>query len=116
MVDNLQTGGFFNDKVTKSCLFSSIHDAVLYCQTSGAQSHDKVMILYETSHMHLHKHVFIHHKILKCPKTSCTVTFCQPHLMQVIHRRFKEYTAGIIKLLSGLPTDGGGGGGIILLT
>uniref|UniRef100_A0A665TM62 Solute carrier family 26 member 6 n=1 Tax=Echeneis naucrates TaxID=173247 RepID=A0A665TM62_ECHNA len=31
VVDNLQTGGFFNDKVTKSCLFSTIHDAVLYC-------------------------------------------------------------------------------------
>uniref|UniRef100_A0A4W6G7L2 Solute carrier family 26 member 6 n=1 Tax=Lates calcarifer TaxID=8187 RepID=A0A4W6G7L2_LATCA len=33
VVDNLQTGGFFSDKVTKSCLFSSIHDAVLYCQS-----------------------------------------------------------------------------------
>lgn len=29
---NLQTGGFFNDKVTKCCVFSSIHDAVLHCQ------------------------------------------------------------------------------------
>uniref|UniRef100_A0A8C3AL86 Solute carrier family 26 member 6 n=1 Tax=Cyclopterus lumpus TaxID=8103 RepID=A0A8C3AL86_CYCLU len=30
VVDNLQTGGFFNDKVTKSCLFSTVHDAVLH--------------------------------------------------------------------------------------
>ncbi|KAG7999442.1 Prestin, partial [Nibea albiflora] len=35
VVDSLQAGGFFNDKVTKSCLFSSIHDAVLHCQSSG---------------------------------------------------------------------------------
>ncbi|XP_073325629.1 solute carrier family 26 member 6 isoform X1 [Pagrus major] len=41
VVDNLQSGGFFNDKVTKSCLFSTIHDAVLYCQSSSPQSPDK---------------------------------------------------------------------------
>uniref|UniRef100_A0A667WUZ8 STAS domain-containing protein n=1 Tax=Myripristis murdjan TaxID=586833 RepID=A0A667WUZ8_9TELE len=33
VVENLQSGGFFNDKVTKSCLFSTIHDAVLHCQS-----------------------------------------------------------------------------------
>uniref|UniRef100_A0A3Q3JJA4 STAS domain-containing protein n=1 Tax=Monopterus albus TaxID=43700 RepID=A0A3Q3JJA4_MONAL len=32
VVDNLQTGGFLNNKVTKSCLFSTVHDAVLHCQ------------------------------------------------------------------------------------
>nr|XP_057940760.1 solute carrier family 26 member 6-like isoform X2 [Doryrhamphus excisus] len=32
VVDNLHTGGFFNDKVTKSCVFSTIHDAVLHFQ------------------------------------------------------------------------------------
>ncbi|XP_044067508.1 solute carrier family 26 member 6 isoform X1 [Siniperca chuatsi] len=41
VVDNLQTGGFFNEKVTKSCLFSTIHDAVLHCQSSRTQSQDK---------------------------------------------------------------------------
>ncbi|XP_019112215.1 solute carrier family 26 member 6 isoform X1 [Larimichthys crocea] len=41
VVDNLQAGGFFNDKVTKSCLFSSIHDAVLHCQSSGRLSQDE---------------------------------------------------------------------------
>ncbi|XP_071331340.1 solute carrier family 26 member 6 [Trachinotus anak] len=35
VVDNLQTGGFFNDKVTKSCLFSTIHDAVLHFQSTN---------------------------------------------------------------------------------
>ncbi|XP_054464404.1 solute carrier family 26 member 6-like [Anoplopoma fimbria] len=35
VVDNLQAGGFFNDKVTKSCLFSTVHDAVLHCQSAG---------------------------------------------------------------------------------
>uniref|UniRef100_A0A8C7XQU0 Solute carrier family 26 member 6 n=1 Tax=Oryzias sinensis TaxID=183150 RepID=A0A8C7XQU0_9TELE len=33
VVDNLEAGGFFNEKVTKSCLFSTIHDAVLYCKS-----------------------------------------------------------------------------------
>nr|XP_040048647.1 solute carrier family 26 member 6-like isoform X2 [Gasterosteus aculeatus aculeatus] len=37
VIDNLQTAGFFNDKVTKSCLFSTVHDAVLHCQS--AQKH-----------------------------------------------------------------------------
>ncbi|KAM4570601.1 solute carrier family 26 member 6 [Fundulus diaphanus] len=38
VVENLQAGGFFNDKVTKSCLFDTIHDAVLYC-LSGRTKH-----------------------------------------------------------------------------
>ncbi|CAJ1055474.1 solute carrier family 26 member 6 [Xyrichtys novacula] len=41
VVDNLQTGGFFNDKVTKSCLFTTVHDAVLHCQSSITQSQEK---------------------------------------------------------------------------
>ncbi|CAL9702817.1 unnamed protein product [Knipowitschia caucasica] len=32
VLHNLETGGFFNEKVTKCCVFSSIHDAVLHCQ------------------------------------------------------------------------------------
>ncbi|XP_062283374.1 solute carrier family 26 member 6 [Scomber scombrus] len=39
VVDNLQAGGFFNDKVTKSCLFSSVHDAALHCQSAITDSH-----------------------------------------------------------------------------
>uniref|UniRef100_A0A671YRC7 Solute carrier family 26 member 6 n=1 Tax=Sparus aurata TaxID=8175 RepID=A0A671YRC7_SPAAU len=42
VVDNLQSGGFFNDKVTKSCVFSTVHDAVLYCQSSRPEIADKV--------------------------------------------------------------------------
>ncbi|XP_061830319.1 solute carrier family 26 member 6-like [Nerophis lumbriciformis] len=41
VVDNLQTGGFFNDKVTKSCLFASIHDAVLHVQADLMHNQDK---------------------------------------------------------------------------
>ncbi|KAM4610830.1 solute carrier family 26 member 6 [Polymixia lowei] len=33
VVESLQSGGFFNDKVTKCCLFSSVHDAVLHLQS-----------------------------------------------------------------------------------
>ncbi|XP_042348506.1 LOW QUALITY PROTEIN: solute carrier family 26 member 6 [Plectropomus leopardus] len=44
VVDNLQTGGFFNDKVTKSCLFSTVHDAVLHLQSARMHSQDKVII------------------------------------------------------------------------
>lgn len=41
VIDNLQTGGFFNEKVTKSCIFSSIHDAVLSSQVSQPWSPDE---------------------------------------------------------------------------
>lgn len=43
VVDNLQTGGFFNEKVTKSCLFFSVHDAVLYFKASTTQNPYEVM-------------------------------------------------------------------------
>ncbi|XP_035512371.1 solute carrier family 26 member 6 [Morone saxatilis] len=43
VVDNLQTGGFFNEIVTKSCLFYTVHDAVLRCQSSRKLSQDKEM-------------------------------------------------------------------------
>ncbi|KAK5863277.1 hypothetical protein PBY51_000318 [Eleginops maclovinus] len=52
VVDNLQTGGFFNDKVTKSCLFSTVHDAVLHCQSARTQSQDDAMH-YEIPATHL---------------------------------------------------------------
>ncbi|TRZ02703.1 hypothetical protein DNTS_022677 [Danionella cerebrum] len=32
VVESMEKGDFFNEKVTKSILFSSVHDAVLYCQ------------------------------------------------------------------------------------
>ncbi|XP_011475137.2 solute carrier family 26 member 6 isoform X1 [Oryzias latipes] len=38
VVDNLEAGGFFNEKVTKSCLFSTIHDAVLYCKSARSRN------------------------------------------------------------------------------
>ncbi|XP_068192853.1 solute carrier family 26 member 6-like [Antennarius striatus] len=41
VMENLHAGGFFNEKVTKSCLFSTVHDAVLYCQASRGQSQHK---------------------------------------------------------------------------
>ncbi|XP_053280654.1 solute carrier family 26 member 6 [Pleuronectes platessa] len=40
VVDNLQTGGFFDDKMTKSCLFSTIHDAVLFCQSARMEDEE----------------------------------------------------------------------------
>ncbi|XP_047196123.1 solute carrier family 26 member 6-like [Hippoglossus stenolepis] len=43
VVDNLQTGDFFNDNVTKSCLFSTIHDAVLYCQSAKKKDEEDIM-------------------------------------------------------------------------
>ncbi|XP_057212290.1 solute carrier family 26 member 6-like [Triplophysa rosa] len=32
VIESMEKGDFFNEKVTKSILFSSVHDAVLYCQ------------------------------------------------------------------------------------
>uniref|UniRef100_A0AAQ5XHX6 STAS domain-containing protein n=1 Tax=Amphiprion ocellaris TaxID=80972 RepID=A0AAQ5XHX6_AMPOC len=39
VVETLQNGGFFNDRVTKSCLFATVHDAVLRCQAGKTKSH-----------------------------------------------------------------------------
>lgn len=42
VLHNLQTGGFFSDEVTKCCVFSSIHDAVLHCQCHcGTERHQQ---------------------------------------------------------------------------
>ncbi|XP_062419655.1 solute carrier family 26 member 6 isoform X2 [Pungitius pungitius] len=41
VMNNLQTGGFFNAEVTKSCLFSTVHDAVLHCQSVQRHSQEK---------------------------------------------------------------------------
>ncbi|XP_023190403.1 solute carrier family 26 member 6 isoform X1 [Xiphophorus maculatus] len=38
VVESLQAGGFFSSNVTKSCLFYSIHDAVLYCQSAKTKN------------------------------------------------------------------------------
>lgn len=46
VVDNLESGGFFNDKVTKSCLFTTIHDAVLHLQPDQAQTHETMTATY----------------------------------------------------------------------
>uniref|UniRef100_A0A8D3E708 SLC26A/SulP transporter domain-containing protein n=1 Tax=Scophthalmus maximus TaxID=52904 RepID=A0A8D3E708_SCOMX len=54
VVDNLQTGGFFSDKVTNSCLFATIHDAVLYCQSARAQEE----VMYCTSIKPTETHAF----------------------------------------------------------
>uniref|UniRef100_A0A8C9XVU7 Solute carrier family 26 member 6 n=1 Tax=Sander lucioperca TaxID=283035 RepID=A0A8C9XVU7_SANLU len=43
VVDNLQTGGFFNDKVTKSCLFYTVHDAVLHCQSTRTHRQNELL-------------------------------------------------------------------------
>ncbi|XP_016095109.1 solute carrier family 26 member 6 [Sinocyclocheilus grahami] len=37
VVESMEKGDFFNEKVTKSILFSSVHDAVLYCQQGNSK-------------------------------------------------------------------------------
>uniref|UniRef100_A0A9J8DG08 Solute carrier family 26 member 6 n=1 Tax=Cyprinus carpio carpio TaxID=630221 RepID=A0A9J8DG08_CYPCA len=37
VVESMEKGDFFNEKVTKSILFSSVHDAVLYCQQGNSE-------------------------------------------------------------------------------
>lgn len=60
VVDNLQSAGFFNEKVTKSCLFTTVHDAVLFCQSTRPHSQDKVMYC-STTQMCTSTHIK-HHK------------------------------------------------------
>ncbi|XP_056628608.1 solute carrier family 26 member 6 [Triplophysa dalaica] len=38
VVESMEKGDFFNEKVTKSILFSSVHDAVLYCQEGNKEA------------------------------------------------------------------------------
>ncbi|XP_061592713.1 solute carrier family 26 member 6 isoform X2 [Cololabis saira] len=52
VVNSLQTGGFLNDKVTKSCLFITVHDAVLYCQSAQKESQDEPVYELSTSLVH----------------------------------------------------------------
>ncbi|XP_036388840.1 solute carrier family 26 member 6-like [Megalops cyprinoides] len=42
VVENLERGGFFSEKVTKAFLFCSVHDAVLHCQKYILHSIDQV--------------------------------------------------------------------------
>ncbi|TSO77719.1 Solute carrier family 26 member 6 [Bagarius yarrelli] len=37
VTDSLEKGNFFNDKITKAILFSTVHDAVLHCQGEYTQ-------------------------------------------------------------------------------
>ncbi|KAM6924622.1 solute carrier family 26 member 6 isoform 2-T2 [Xenentodon cancila] len=51
VVNSLQAGGFLNDTVTKSCLFTTVHDAVLYCQSAQKESQN-VHVYEETRATH----------------------------------------------------------------
>ncbi|KAB5567288.1 hypothetical protein PHYPO_G00231050 [Pangasianodon hypophthalmus] len=41
VIDHLEKGDFFHDKVTEPILFSTVHDAVLHCQGKNAQAIEK---------------------------------------------------------------------------
>ncbi|XP_053091807.1 solute carrier family 26 member 6 isoform X2 [Pangasianodon hypophthalmus] len=41
VIDRLEKGDFFHDKVTEPILFSTVHDAVLHCQGKNAQAIEK---------------------------------------------------------------------------
>ncbi|XP_077457641.1 solute carrier family 26 member 6 [Stigmatopora argus] len=46
IIDNLHTGGFFNDKVKMTRLFATIHDAVLSCQLDEGQVNEEITATY----------------------------------------------------------------------
>jgi len=48
VVESMENGDFFNEKLTKSILFSSVHDAVLYCQQENSEEVQYILI----SHTH----------------------------------------------------------------
>uniref|UniRef100_A0AAZ3R6T3 STAS domain-containing protein n=1 Tax=Oncorhynchus tshawytscha TaxID=74940 RepID=A0AAZ3R6T3_ONCTS len=66
VIENLESGGFFSEKVSKACLFSSIHDAVLHCQTDRAKMNKDDEVKHTNTHGHdtcttrarTHKHVY----------------------------------------------------------
>uniref|UniRef100_A0AAZ3P4R6 STAS domain-containing protein n=1 Tax=Oncorhynchus tshawytscha TaxID=74940 RepID=A0AAZ3P4R6_ONCTS len=52
VIENLESGGFFSEKVSKACLFSSIHDAVLHCQTDRAKMNKDDEVKHTNTHGH----------------------------------------------------------------
>uniref|UniRef100_A0A672KF89 Solute carrier family 26 member 6 n=1 Tax=Sinocyclocheilus grahami TaxID=75366 RepID=A0A672KF89_SINGR len=44
VVESMEKGDFFNEKVTKSILFSSVHDAVLYCQQGNSKENQETVL------------------------------------------------------------------------
>uniref|UniRef100_A0A8C2KXM2 Solute carrier family 26 member 6 n=1 Tax=Cyprinus carpio TaxID=7962 RepID=A0A8C2KXM2_CYPCA len=46
VVESMEKGDFFNEKVTKSILFSSVHDAVLYCQQGNSEEVQYILMSY----------------------------------------------------------------------
>lgn len=44
VVESMEKGDFFNEKLTKSILFSSVHDAVLYCQQGNSEEVQDILI------------------------------------------------------------------------
>uniref|UniRef100_A0A8C1LFA2 Solute carrier family 26 member 6 n=1 Tax=Cyprinus carpio TaxID=7962 RepID=A0A8C1LFA2_CYPCA len=46
VVESMENGDFFNEKVTKSILFSSVHDAVLYCQQGNSEEVQYILMSY----------------------------------------------------------------------
>uniref|UniRef100_A0A8C2EZY5 Solute carrier family 26 member 6 n=1 Tax=Cyprinus carpio TaxID=7962 RepID=A0A8C2EZY5_CYPCA len=51
VVESMEKGDFFNEKVTKSILFSSVHDAVLYSQQGNSKEVQYILI----SHRHTYQ-------------------------------------------------------------
>uniref|UniRef100_A0A671PJL4 Solute carrier family 26 member 6-like n=1 Tax=Sinocyclocheilus anshuiensis TaxID=1608454 RepID=A0A671PJL4_9TELE len=49
VIESMEKGDFFNEKVTKSILFSSVHDAVLYSQQGNSKEVQYILI----SHTHI---------------------------------------------------------------
>lgn len=65
VMDQLKIGGYFSDKVTKSCVFSTIHDAVLYCQPVRRTAE---VILWSVN---MWTTVYIYHKNTKSKQVAC---------------------------------------------
>lgn len=60
VVESMEKGDFFSEKVTKSILFTSVHDAVLYCQQGRNKevhfihTHTKIFCMFHANKHHKH--------------------------------------------------------------
>ncbi|KAI4874538.1 hypothetical protein NFI96_029013 [Prochilodus magdalenae] len=54
VIENLEKGDFFNDKVTKAILFSTVHDAVLHCQEDTREVRHRTH-----THTHMRAHAAV---------------------------------------------------------
>lgn len=76
VVESMEKGDFFNEKVTKSILFSMVHDAVLYCQQGNNEKVQYVLISHTQTPMSRGFLILIRHGLRVVGPDSVSKQLC----------------------------------------